>query len=159
MGQGVVIEKGTHRELLGNDNSAYSRLVQAQRLRERTEGKDTDSDNNAENGQAQDVEKAVLNEVPLGRKNTGRSLGSEILEKRQQQEGDEVVKEHSLTYLFMRMGIINRECWKRYLFGAIFASCEYQSVGSITRANSIVLAVTGMVYPAFGIVYGNVSSG
>jgi ATP-binding cassette, subfamily B (MDR/TAP), member 1 len=33
MGEGVVLEHGTHDELLGREDSAYSRLVRAQNLR------------------------------------------------------------------------------------------------------------------------------
>jgi ATP-binding cassette subfamily B (MDR/TAP) protein 1 len=121
MGDGAIIEQGTHNELLRDEKGPYSRLVHAQKLRERqTKGVDGEA---AAGGEWEDVEKEALKEEPLGRKNTGRSLGSEIIEQRQQ-AGDnaEKSKDHGLPYLFMRMGKINRDSWPKYLFGTIFAS-------------------------------------
>jgi len=134
MGEGTIIEQGTHNELLRDENGPYAKLVHAQKLRERqTKGVDGEE---AAGGEWEDLEKAALKEEPLGRKNTGRSLGSEIIEQRQQADDNaEKSKDHGLPYLFMRMGKINRDSWSKYAFGATFAS------------------LTGVVYPAFGIVY------
>jgi len=126
MGEGQLLEQGTHNELL-SANGAYARLVQAQKLRDTTDdvGDIKDSD---------DIEKAAREEVPLGRKNTGHSLSSEIMEqKKQAEKGKE--PDYSLTYLFFRMGKIIKESWRSYLFG---------SIGAI---------VTGGVYPAFGLIF------
>ncbi|TDL23269.1 P-loop containing nucleoside triphosphate hydrolase protein [Rickenella mellea] len=144
MGQGVILEQGTHEELLADPEGAYARLVQAQRLRESTKGdagmegeagRDSDSDTAASE---KDMEKEARDEVPLGRKNTGHSLASEIMEQKRKAgelEKFEKDKEYSMTYLFRRMGSIQGDVWKTYLFGAFFAT------------------LTGLVYPAFGIVY------
>ncbi|KAI0073491.1 P-loop containing nucleoside triphosphate hydrolase protein [Panus rudis PR-1116 ss-1] len=142
MGGGVVLESGTHNELLANADGAYARLVAAQKLRDAREKEankqrgDDDSDT-AASDEPEDMEKQAASEIPLGRTNTrrsGRSLASEILEQRNKEKNQEK-KDYSMVYLFRRMGRINRASWKKYLFGAIAAS------------------MTGMVYPAFGIVY------
>jgi ATP-binding cassette subfamily B (MDR/TAP) protein 1 len=132
MGDGLVLEYGTHDELLSTDG-AYARLVQAQKLRETKDSDDGDDD------ESEDMEKVAREEIPLGRKNTSHSLASEILEqKRQAQEQSGVKKsddDYSMFTLFARMAPLIRDQWKNYLLGAIFASA------------------TGMVYPAFGVVY------
>lgn len=134
MGDGLVVEQGTHNELLQADG-AYARLVQAQKLREqRPVLPDDDSATSVD--EHKDMEKLAREEIPLGRKNTGRSLASDILEqKRQAAAGEKEKRDLSLVTLFIRMGKLIRTQWKNYIFGAIFAS------------------LTGMVYPAFGIVY------
>jgi len=121
MGEGSIVENGTHNELLQNENGAYARLVRAQRLRER-QGKQGHDGDTTPGGESEDTEKAVLKEEPLGRKDTGRSLGSEILEQKLQAGNDpDKEKDHSLAYLFMRMGKINSDQWWKYALGAMFA--------------------------------------
>lgn len=134
MGGGVVLEQGTHQELLRNTDGAYSRLVQAQKLREQEAqqaavgGSDTESLDSEHK-----MEKEVADEVPLGRKESGRSLGSEIIEKQQKERAAAENKDdYSLPYLFKRFGVINREGWKNYALGFVFA------------------CMTGAVYPCFG---------
>ncbi|KAL0565464.1 hypothetical protein V5O48_016559, partial [Marasmius crinis-equi] len=85
-----------------------------------------------EDGVKDKVEAADVEQ--LGRKNTGRSLASEILEHKQKETKDE--EDYSMFYLFKRMGMINSSEWRRYIAGSI-AAC-----------------LTGLIYPAFGIVYG-----
>ena len=143
MGEGLVIEQGTHNELLADPNGAYARLVQAQKLRETNEREgrmDDDTLDGSVEGEAKaddlDAMKKAADEVPLGRKETGsRSLASEVLEQRRA-EGAHKEKVYSFPYLFMRMGKLNRDTWSWYGIGSCFAT------------------VTGMVYPAFGIVFG-----
>ncbi|KAL0958179.1 hypothetical protein HGRIS_000343 [Hohenbuehelia grisea] len=135
MGDGRVLEQGTHNELLEDDKSAYSRLVQAQKLREAGEHRSTFDDNSG--ASAQDIEKAIQEEVPLGRSHTGRSLASDIIEQKRRENDQEERKsaDYSIPYLFKRIGLLNRESWHSYTVGALAA------------------AVTGMVYPAYGIVF------
>lgn len=150
MGEGLVLEQGTHEELLRDENGPYSKLVAAQRLRERKEEdakgdveSDTDSTDvgTQQEHHHEDMEKQAAAEVPLGRSNTNHSLASEIIKQKQaqaeksrdkRQTGEE---DYSLVYLFRRMGIINREGWWRYAVGSIFA------------------ILSGGVYPAFGVVF------
>jgi hypothetical protein len=131
MGDGVVIESGKHEELLSNEDSAYSRLVAAQRLREAREAIDIDdvvpvgkSTEKAVDSTV-DFEKAALEEVPLGRSNTHRSLASEIIDQRNAQGPSNDEKEHSIFTVFKRMGRINRGEWKKYLLGCVFAIGKY----------------------------------
>ena len=129
MGDGLVLEQGTHSELLRDEKGPYSRLVAAQKLRERREVelKDSDSDTTT-SGEAEDMEKKARNEVPLGRKNSGHSLASEIIEQRGKAQGVEKEEDdYSLPYLFMRMGKLNRAGWTNYGYGIIAAGCTYSA--------------------------------
>ena len=118
-----MLERGKHDELLSNEDGLYTRLVAAQRLREAREVADVDdvvgqsSDKAVEDHT--DVEKAALEEISLDRRNTHRSLASEILEQRKAQGSAKREKEYSMNYLFKRMGRINKGEWKNYLFGFI----------------------------------------
>jgi len=127
MGEGAVLEMGKHDELLRDEDGPYSRLVAAQRLRETRDAIDLDDVIGQSSGTAvvegpTDIEKAALEEIPLGRSTTSRSLASEILEQRKAQ-GPE--KEYSFFYLFKRMGRINKDEWKGYLFGCLFSIGQY----------------------------------
>jgi ATP-binding cassette subfamily B (MDR/TAP) protein 1 len=130
MGDGGVLERGKHNELLSNENGHYARLVAAQRLREaRDEVTDVvpvgqESYEKAVESSA-DIEKAAMEEVPLGRRNTSRSLASEIIEQRKAQGLPNQEKEHSLFYVFKRMGKINKAEWRKYLLGTLLCICEY----------------------------------
>lgn len=132
MGNGLVIEQGTHSELLQDENGPYSRLVTAQKHREKREVelKDSDSDT-AASGEAEDMEKKARNEIPLGRQNSSHSLASEIIAQRQTVQGGEKKNGcYSLPYLFMRMGKINRDGWKNYQIGIIAACRTYSFICS-----------------------------
>ena len=127
MGNGLVLESGTHNELLSNDG-AYARLVQSQKLRESQDVVDADgSDEGSDAGEEKDMEKLAREEVPLGRSNTQRSLASEIIEKRNAEAEGKSDKDHSLPYLFKRMGVIVKDQWPKYLFGSIAATREYSA--------------------------------
>ncbi|KAG2008663.1 multidrug resistance protein 1 [Coprinopsis cinerea AmutBmut pab1-1] len=135
MGDGVVLEQGTHNELL-SANGAYAHLVQAQKLREANDSQAVSGDDQEDGSDAAGYEKMAREEIPLGRSNTGRSLASEIVEQRQKErESKEKKGDLNLPYLFKRMALLVPEQYTRYFLGAIFA------------------CLTGMVYPAFGIVY------
>lgn len=140
MGDGLVIESGTHNELLADTTGAYARLVAAQKLREANEKRvveDEDDTDTAGSDEQEDIEKQAAEENPLKRQNTGsRSLASEIIDqKKREQDGIKKKKHFSMPYLFRRMGRINSASWKLYLLGGI-AAC-----------------LTGGVYPAFGVVF------
>ena len=129
MGDGAIIEKGRHNELLSDEDGAYARLVAAQKLREAREIGDEDvtaqvSEKFAED--PTDIEREALEEIPLGRSNTHRSLASEILEQRKIQTAGQR-EQLSLFYLFRRMSAINKGEWKSYLIGTLFAIGAFTS--------------------------------
>ena len=124
MGDGIVLEQGTHNELLRNEQGPYSRLVAAQILREKRDIELSDSHHDTMGGQTEDMDKKLWDEVPLGRKKSGHSLASNIIEQRQKLGSDETQKsDHNLPYLFMRLGKLNRVGWKNYGIGAV-AACS-----------------------------------
>ncbi|KAG7088358.1 hypothetical protein E1B28_012362 [Marasmius oreades] len=138
MGDGLVLEQGTHNELLSDENGSYAKLVASQKLREATENVEVAGNETPIEGikKETDLEQFAKEEVPLGRKNTNRSLASEILERKKNENAGEHQEHYNFFYLFKRMGIINKTEWKRYVYGTIAA------------------ILTGLVFPAFGIVYG-----
>ena len=83
-----------------------------------------------------EIEEAAFAEKPLGRTETSKSLASEILKQKKAQQGDADEKEYGMLYIMGRMARINKESWNLYALGIFAAAC------------------TGMVYPAFGIVFG-----
>jgi len=132
MGGGCVLERGKHNELLSNEDGAYARLVAAQRLREARDEINVGDVVPVGQGSCEkavessvDIEKAAMEEVPLGRRNTSKSLASEIIEQRKSQRLSNQEKEYSLFYLFKRMGRINKGEWKHYLFGCLFSIGKY----------------------------------
>ena len=156
MGDGVMLERGKHEELLRNESGPYTRLVAAQRLRETREGIDMDdvmgqSSSDAAKGDA-DIEEAALEESPLDRRKSHRSLASEIFEKRKAQGQKNHEMEYSMFYLFVRMSKINRGQWKSYLFGCLFAIGEYSNLLNYLRF-SLAVSASGCVFPAFSIVW------
>jgi ATP-binding cassette subfamily B (MDR/TAP) protein 1 len=124
IGDGLVLEQGTHEELLVDENSAYSRLVQAQKLRERRECEYAE-DNAKESGSEEDLESHVKEPIPLGRKNTKQSITSDIVNKRNEEKAKAEVNEddYGLLYLFRRVGGLHREGLYRYAIGTLFAMC------------------------------------
>ncbi len=130
MGEGQVLESGTHRQLLADENGPYSRLVTAQKLRE-SDVKQVDpleADDSTvrgiEDGPRGAFSKEAADEIPLGRIDTSRSLASEVLERRRQEE-NKSEQQYPMIYLFKRMGAINSDNWRRYLIGGIAACREF----------------------------------
>ncbi|KAF8833813.1 P-loop containing nucleoside triphosphate hydrolase protein, partial [Paxillus ammoniavirescens] len=140
---GLVSEQGTHAELLGYENGAYSRLVHAQTLRENKDKQDSDIDANLSASAQVDMKGVVEDEVPLGRKDTNYSIASDPIQERSQQMQQNEVHDddYTLFYLFVRIGVLNREVLWRYAVGAMFA------------------IATGMFFPVFGLLYGKVIGG
>ncbi|EIW81035.1 ste6-like protein [Coniophora puteana RWD-64-598 SS2] len=142
MGEGLVLEQGTHDQLLANEGGAYSKLVQAQKLRESREQDATttpeDEDTIPGSAVSKDMEKEAEQEIPLGRQNTKQSLASEIVKQRNEEKAMYDINEddYSMPYLFKRIALLNKASLPRYAIGAFFAM------------------MTGMVFPALGIVFG-----
>lgn len=124
MGDGLVLEQGTHEELIAMDG-AYSRLVHAQKLREIKDQAALDVGETESEEAPEDMEKLAAEEIPLGRKDTRQSLASEILEQRRQaNEGKNKDQDYSLLYLGRRMAPIIRDQWSKYCIAAAFACGE-----------------------------------
>ena len=150
MGDGLVLEQGTHSELLSDENGPYSRLVAAQHLREERE---VDSDS-VITVDGEDTEKRIQNEMPRGAKNSAHSLASDIIaQKKLLQGGNKNGDDYSLTYLFMRMGKLNQASWRNYGLGVVAASCIYPFVCCLLICSNWLRTVSGMVHPAMGILY------
>ena len=130
MGEGLVLESGTHTELLRDEDGPYARLVAAQKLKESQIEEDDSKSSIADD--EDDMEKAARDEIPLGHNHSSRSLASEIIEKNKQQ-GEK--KYYNMFYLFKRIGSLNPEGYSAYFIGTCAAIC------------------TGLVHPAFGLVY------
>ncbi|KAG2126824.1 ste6-like protein [Suillus clintonianus] len=134
MGEGLVLQRGTHAELLADQNGAYFGLVTAQTLREGHEDDDLLSHED-------DLETPGLDEL-LDRKSSICSIGSDIASLSMENGGDRAPEEiYGLFYLMRRIASLHREGLRRYLIGAFFAMCH------------------GASYPACGIIYGRAISG
>ncbi|KAJ2914131.1 hypothetical protein MD484_g6294, partial [Candolleomyces efflorescens] len=138
MGDGLVLESGSHNDLLARAGS-YAHLVQAQKLRESQEHQATQADDDSEGDE--DFVASARDEIPLGRRNTGRSLASEIIEQRRLGADGKEESDLSLPVLFKRMALLVPDQWRNYALAGVFA------------------CMTGMIYPAFGIVYSKAMQG
>lgn len=122
MSDGLVLEKGTHSDLLRNENGLYSRLVSAQKLRDRhgTETRDSDGTtavSSAPEGMKQMVEEDTtckdIGQPPESKVNKSKEPASE------KEEG------YHLSYIFFRMIKLNRANWLKYYCGTMAASSEF----------------------------------
>lgn len=138
--------RSAHVELLSR-NGAYSRLVGAQKFREKEAEDFTDDDASMEGETApitltrEEVDELARNEKPqIVRRGTDRSTTSEILERKQQEdlESASSKKSYSFFYLIYRLLKINQDQKWAYVAGV---------VASI---------VVGLSYPVFSIVLGGV---
>ncbi|KAG2073837.1 P-loop containing nucleoside triphosphate hydrolase protein [Suillus decipiens] len=133
MGDGLVLERGTHAELLADENGAYSRLVAAQSLREVQKDGDLDAVISSD----EIVFEKPRPEELLERRSTIHSIGSDVVSQLKEEVGDQVPEDdYGLFYLMRRIAILHREGLHRYLIGTLFAICN------------------GAIYPASGIIFG-----
>ncbi|BGP31976.1 hypothetical protein JCM10296v2_003755 [Rhodotorula toruloides] len=151
-----AMSNGTERAhdiLLKKPDGAYTKLVNAQRLREQKEAEAAPLDSSSidstdeqtalpgELTRAQ-IEEMARNEKPqfenLKRTGTGRSLASQAIERQNLdlEAGQQRGRHLGLPYLCYRMFKLNRDQWKQYIVAFIAA------------------IACGCVYPVFGIVFG-----
>ena len=157
MGEGTVLEQGTHHELLRNEGP-YAQLVQAQKLREaETQNAETLDDNSHGNivvVSSSDKENIDAKEIPLQRRDTRSSLASNLArEKSAERKRNEIdVGGYSLFYLFRRMGGLARPWYTVYAIGVVGSIGKFlgQYYSSVTEH----IQVAGMIYPVFSIIYG-----
>ena len=123
MGEGLVLESGTHSDLI-QGGGVYASLVQSQKLREgrqRSENSgvlDTDASEESEHS----IEKEIREEIPLNRRNMAHSLASAVLKQKKEAMGENgKEKDYDLIYLFKRMFLIVRDLWKSCFFATVFA--------------------------------------
>jgi ATP-binding cassette subfamily B (MDR/TAP) protein 1 len=142
MGDGELIESGTHNQLLRKADGAYAQLVNAQKLRDEEtkmsnssiakKGGVTDSLDDAVPVPAADIDVQLRQayeggvDEPLGRVTTGeagRSIASEVLSRRARLRGT-AEPEYGGIYLFKRMATINKDITTTYIIGALAAMCR-----------------------------------
>ena len=134
MGGGEIIEVGDHESLTSNPQGAYSQLVNAQSLaqaksEEAAQGKDVTTDEKEQPKGDEDV-------IPLDRVKSGRSIASEILEKRNNELSNKTEKHYSMFNVLVRLFNLNKG--SRWIYG----------IGAVAAF------FTGAVYPCFSIVFG-----
>lgn len=132
MADGLVIEQGTHYELLARPEGAYTHLVGAQKLRDQRPGRDDDdfaspsspvesalvSLAEVEPTYGEDDPVKTEKETPLGRVLTDYSNTSGQKDKGSAPYQEQ---EYGMVYLFQRMGRVNREHKNLYIMGGIFS--------------------------------------
>ncbi len=137
---GAVLEQGNHRDLMAS-GGAYATLVSAQQLAESQKPASTPG-SEAEDAAvlaalklkrtASATSSSEFVETPaLSRKNTGKSIASEVLAQRKAEEGEIADSTHGLAYLFKRCYRINREKKLYYIGGFIasgLAGCQMPAV-------------------------------
>ncbi|KAJ7186229.1 P-loop containing nucleoside triphosphate hydrolase protein [Mycena pura] len=131
MGDGSILEHGTHNELLANPSSTYAQLVEAQQLR------DTKSRTKAAKLAPGDSSSAGAMMLTPSAAASFDSLKKEA-EPSQTKKGKDV-SGLGLFDLFVKLTKLNRESWTKYMIGAVFAICAFQLLMH--------------VYPAFGVIY------
>ncbi|KAI0375403.1 multidrug resistance protein 1 [Pilatotrama ljubarskyi] len=139
MENGVVVESGTHDELLRDENGAYSRFVLAQKLRSANAdlALGTADEVAAPHENGTDPEKQATAEDPfaLQRTKTERSVTSQVPVYGKDKEAGQKKDGYSMGDVIARLASINRDQWKRYVFATI---------GAIAN---------GAAYPCLGIVF------
>jgi ATP-binding cassette subfamily B (MDR/TAP) protein 1 len=125
MGDGRILEQGANGKLLHNKDGPYSRLVAAQKLRDNSEVGLRNTDSDISMGEStKEMENRRTNDVSLGHEASSHSLVSEIIGQQDPVPGGGAKgDDYGISYLFLRMGKLNRSKWKYYGFGMV-AACR-----------------------------------
>lgn len=110
MGDGLLLESGTHTELL-RKRGTYTRLVEAQRLREG--GSAVDSETKHEAG--------MDKKIPADRKPTRPSLANDV-DQVNVGASNTPEKDHSLRYIIKRIAPLCREQRYNYILAVSLAA-------------------------------------
>lgn len=154
IGDGKVVESGTHDGLLQNPNGAYARLVNAQALREQHEHDQFAADVAAltsgtvieKPGNSKDESahvptmpraEATNTWIELTRRGTigSKSISSEVLKAAKLTRADKP-REYSSAHLIKRIAIINKESMWIYVLGTIAA------IGTILKTDLNIRRLT-----------------
>lgn len=120
IGDGLVLEHGTHSQLLVNPDGPYSRLVAAQNLRNQSEIMTKKSENtSAVSGEAEDIQTAA-EDIVCG--NTTHTLEKDGEHRKEYDH--ETGPEYNLLYMVKRISELNLASWPNYGCGIIAAFCE-----------------------------------
>ena len=153
MGEGAVLEHGTHQELLAN-GGPYAQLVEAQELREETAAQN-DNDNDIA-AVSSDVEKVDAEKTVPSREDSLSSVPSGLaLEKSAERKWNRT-DDYTFFYLFRRIGSLARPWYTLYTLGTCSSIGKFlgQYFSSITEpikflAWSIQYTVLSLVGPTF----------
>lgn len=115
---GNVVEEGTHHDLLGNPDGAYSKLVNAQKLREEANEEFQEQEEDPEQLMAEEQQKLG---DELKKSATTRSAASIALSAKQNAKGSGH-KNYGIASLFFRIGKLNSGQFKVYAVGACAAA-------------------------------------
>lgn len=114
MGDGCVLESGTHTELL-EKGTAYTRLVETQRLREAPDFPDSD----------EWLNKSIQEDLLLTTAaNHGPRLAN-VAAKEDVHITTQMDEDYGLFYIFKRMIPLSRKQWSRYTTAAILACSKF----------------------------------
>lgn len=127
IGDGRLIESGSHDDLLQDSNSAYARLVNAQALREQQESLETDEDPVPAEQRLEAISKADMAEnletftvdgksdiwIPLDDVPSVSGLVAKTKVPRE--------RTYPVSYIAKRLAKINKDCGHVYAIGAIAA--------------------------------------
>jgi hypothetical protein len=111
MADGAVLEHGTHNELCADSRSMYSQLVQAQRLRDGKEHDDSAAS-------AREDNKSTGGLLSQSASTSLDSLQKEILPPGPKMPVLGIID------LFIKLAKLNRESWRKYMIGSVFAVSE-----------------------------------
>jgi ATP-binding cassette subfamily B (MDR/TAP) protein 1 len=126
MGDGLVLEQGTHDKLLHKEDGHYSRFAQAQVLCEEQEDIDDSGSNLPDKAIGVDYpipQPSPKSPEPLRCRSTSHSGTSQTNEKGAQStfEPDEI----GLFEVFRQLTLLNCTAWGKYDFGIVAACCMY----------------------------------